>query len=120
MYGPLLALGVPPEVLWWFVVPNSLMGPFSHCNADLRLGPLEWILMGPANHRLHHSAREEHRNKNFSSALVFWDRIFGTWANPKVVGGPDVVGIEGDVTPPGFVAQLLEPFRARTSRSKRA
>jgi sterol desaturase/sphingolipid hydroxylase (fatty acid hydroxylase superfamily) len=119
MYGPLLAAGVPVEALWWFVVPNSLMGPFSHCNADLKLGPLELIIMGPANHRLHHSAAPEHCNRNFSSALVLWDRIFGTWADPRVAGAPKVVGIEGDVTPKGFFAQMVEPFRPRIARRER-
>lgn len=113
MFGPLLVLGAPPEALWWFIVPNSLMGPFSHCNADLELGPLEWIVMGPKNHRLHHSADPRHRDKNFSSALVLWDRVFGTWANPRTEGGPERVGIDGDPTPRGFFAQLVEPFRPR-------
>ncbi len=113
MYGPLLALGATPEALWWFIVPNSMMGPFSHCNADLNLGPLEWIIMGPRNHRLHHSADPRHRNKNFSSALVLWDRVFGTWADPRREGGPERVGIDGDPTPPRFFAQLVEPFRSR-------
>ncbi|MBL8956448.1 MAG: sterol desaturase family protein [Myxococcaceae bacterium] len=113
MYGPLLALGAPAEALWWFIVPNSLMGPFSHCNADLELGPLEWVLMGPKNHRLHHSVDPRHHNKNFSSAMVLWDRVFGTWANPASAGAPTKVGLEGDPTPEGFFAQLVEPFRRR-------
>lgn len=110
MYGPLLALGAPREVLWWFIVPNSLLGPFAHCNADLRLGPLEYLVMGPGNHRLHHSANLKQSNSNFSSCLVIWDVVFGTWTSPfkhQVEG----VGLEGPQPDSRFVAQLVAPFR---------
>ncbi len=113
MYGPLFVLGVSPEALWWFVIPNSFLGPFSHCNADVRLGFLEYLVMGPKNHRLHHSAQPEHFGSNFSSATVVWDVVFGTWTNPYKTPSPERVGIDGDVTPKGFFAQIVEPLRRR-------
>lgn len=113
MFGPLIILGVPADVLWWFVVPNSFLGSFSHSNADFRLGVLEYVFMGPKNHRLHHSAQPEHFGSNFSSATVVWDVIFGTWTNPYKTPSPVRVGIDGDVTPRGFFAQIVEPLRRR-------
>jgi sterol desaturase/sphingolipid hydroxylase (fatty acid hydroxylase superfamily) len=37
-----------------------------------------WVLISPAAHRIHHSSKPEHYNKNIS-VLVIWDRLFGTW-----------------------------------------
>lgn len=115
MFGPLVALGTPPDVLWWFIVPNSFLGNFAHSNADLRLGPLESIIMGPANHRFHHSKDLAESNTNFSSGTVFWDIVFRTWTNPAKRQGPAEVGIENDATPPKFIDQVLAPFRSRSS-----
>ncbi|MBX7098320.1 MAG: sterol desaturase family protein [Myxococcaceae bacterium] len=115
MFGPLLALGAPREVLWWFIVPNSFLGAFAHCNVDLRLGPLEFLVMGPANHRLHHAVDLRQSNANFSSALVVWDVVFGTWLDPhrETLGE---VGVT-QPTPQGFVAQLVAPMRRPSSAS---
>ena len=38
---------------------------------------LEYILISPAQHHLHHSVAKEHYNKNYGAALAFWDWIFG-------------------------------------------
>ena len=34
--------------------------------------------MSPAQHHIHHSVAEEHRNKNYGVALSIWDWLFGT------------------------------------------
>lgn len=111
MYGPLLALGAPPEALVWYLVPNTFLGLFSHCNADLRLGPLEYLLMGPGTHRIHHSLHLDEGNSNFGSALCLWDHVFGTYLAPATRPPPVRVGIPDDPMPTSFMGQLLAPFR---------
>ena len=39
---------------------------------------LEYILISPAQHQLHHSIAEEHYDKNFGATLAFWDWCFGS------------------------------------------
>ena len=39
---------------------------------------LEFILISPAQHHLHHSVSKEHHNKNFGVSLAIWDWIFGS------------------------------------------
>jgi sterol desaturase/sphingolipid hydroxylase (fatty acid hydroxylase superfamily) len=112
MFGPLIFLGAPPQWVLCYVVPNSAFGLFSHCNADLRFGFLEYVLMGPGSHRLHHSADMEEGNSNFGSALVLWDIVFGTYINPLKRPSPQKMGIPNDPTPKGFFAQVFAPFRA--------
>ena len=37
---------------------------------------LEYILISPAQHQLHHSVAQRHHDKNFGAALAIWDYIF--------------------------------------------
>ena len=39
---------------------------------------LEYILISPAQHQLHHSVAQEHYDKNFGATLAIWDWIFGS------------------------------------------
>lgn len=117
LLGPVLALGAPAEVVLPFVVTNSYLGVFDHSNVDFRLGPLEYVLMGPSAHRLHHARDLREGNTNFGTALVVWDFLFGTFTNPvrraREGAATYEVGIEGDDTPAGFLAQVIDPFVPR-------
>ncbi len=116
MFGLLFLMGVPPEVLFWYIMPNSFLGIFDHSNVDARLGPLSYIINGPAEHRLHHSRDPDDSQHNFGSALVFWDMVFGTYKNPRPHYSPEQVGIEGDTTPQNFWGQVWEPFKLPASQ----
>jgi sterol desaturase/sphingolipid hydroxylase (fatty acid hydroxylase superfamily) len=120
MFGPLIFLGAPAPFVLAYVVPNSAFGLFSHSNADFRLGYLEYVLMGPGSHRLHHSADMVEGNSNFGSALVLWDIVFGTYVNPRARPAPSKMGIANDPTPKGFLAQIVDPFRATEPLNARA
>ena len=39
---------------------------------------LEYIIISPAQHQLHHSVAEKHYDKNFGATLAIWDWIFGS------------------------------------------
>ncbi len=39
---------------------------------------LEYVLISPAQHQLHHSIAKKHHDKNFGAALAIWDWIFGS------------------------------------------
>ena len=47
-----------------------------HTTVVRRLGPLEWVLMTPSHHRVHHDRRV---HKNYGGLLIVWDRLFGTF-----------------------------------------
>lgn len=54
----------------------------NHANLRLDLGPLTPLVSGPQWHRLHHSKRAEHRDKNFAAFFPFIDLLFGTYYGP--------------------------------------
>jgi sterol desaturase/sphingolipid hydroxylase (fatty acid hydroxylase superfamily) len=78
-----LLIGVPPAQ---FILVIMLMGVFeslTHANLKLRFpGPLEWLLVSPRYHRLHHAIGQEnstkHEVRNYAALFPVWDLIFGT------------------------------------------
>lgn len=54
-----------------------------HSSTRLNLGPLRAVFVDNMAHRYHHSDNPEHFDKNFGVLLSIWDRIFGTWHEPK-------------------------------------
>ncbi len=120
MFGLIILLGAPAEVVFWYIMPNSFLGILDHSNLDVRIGPLSYLVNGPAEHRLHHSRDLKEGNSNFGSALVLWDLIFGTYLNPRPHLTPQAVGIENDSMPTGFAAQLAEPFLAHKPEAAEA
>jgi sterol desaturase/sphingolipid hydroxylase (fatty acid hydroxylase superfamily) len=58
---------------------NALGSNLRHSPISIRYWrPIEYVLMSPAQHHIHHSIADEHRNKNYGVALSIWDWLFGT------------------------------------------
>lgn len=76
---PLALIGVPAAVL-------AVVGPFHffsqfwyHTRYIGKLGVLEYILMTPSAHRVHHAMNDMYMDKNYSPIFIVWDRMFGTY-----------------------------------------
>jgi sterol desaturase/sphingolipid hydroxylase (fatty acid hydroxylase superfamily) len=55
---------------------------YLHSNLRIDLGRFSWVFGSPGMHRIHHSIRVEHQNKNFAAYFPIWDIIFGTYYRP--------------------------------------
>jgi sterol desaturase/sphingolipid hydroxylase (fatty acid hydroxylase superfamily) len=106
---PFILLGVSEEVLALYLVFYSINGFFQHCNIDVRLGLLNFIISGPELHRWHHSSIPEESNQNYGNNLIVWDLLFGTRFLPdnKEVGD---LGLQNRNYPLDFISQLKTPF----------
>jgi sterol desaturase/sphingolipid hydroxylase (fatty acid hydroxylase superfamily) len=49
-----------------------------HSHVQISLGPLDYVLISPHMHQLHHSSRLEHWDKNLGLIFSVWDWTFGT------------------------------------------
>jgi len=107
---PFVIIGITPDVLAFYFVFYAISGLFQHSNADLRLGPLNYVFSGPEVHRWHHSRMISESNNNYAHSFVVWDLIFGTYFRPKsrVV---ENLGLLDPEYPSGFWRQLYAPFR---------
>lgn len=101
---PLVVVGAPASIVVPCAALNGIIGLIAHANADCRAGPLGFILVGPEQHRVHHSIDVAHSHANFGASLIVWDRLFGTLRAHDV----REVGVPDD-TPESFVAQLARP-----------
>ena len=59
-----------------------------------------WVVISPAAHRIHHSNRPEHYNRNFSNFLTIWDHLFGTWHEGTGMEEPESFGVDDEPVPP--------------------
>ncbi len=55
---------------------------FYHSAIRIQLPWLDYILVTPQVHRIHHSARPEHHNRNFADVLPIFDLVSGTFERP--------------------------------------
>jgi alkylglycerol monooxygenase len=83
-YFPLAWLGFPASM---FVVVHGaylIFQFFVHTELIPRLGPLEWILASPRNHRVHHGRNGVYLDRNYGGFFIVWDRLFGTYVDESV------------------------------------
>ena len=73
---PLIVLGtggaVPASVLVGYIVLSTM----PHANVNWGFGPLRYVIVSPAYHRLHHN-RDDRRGVNLGTVLVLWDVLAG-------------------------------------------
>ena len=76
---PAALLGVPHKVII-LLAPLHLFGQFWYHTRHIgKLGWLEYILVTPSQHRVHHAINPEYVDKNLSAIFCIWDRLFGTF-----------------------------------------
>lgn len=76
---PAAVLGVPNEVIA-ILAPIHLFAQFWYHTQHIgRMGWLEYIIVTPSQHRVHHAINPEYIDKNLGQVLCIWDRWFGTF-----------------------------------------
>lgn len=104
----LVALGAPMEIVKWLSAITAFIGMLTHCNVEMRFGPVSWIFNTPELHRWHHSKDLREGNKNYGENIMLWDMLFGTYFNePR--RPPVDIGIKEHM-PPRFRHQIIWPF----------
>ncbi|MDX1364363.1 MAG: sterol desaturase family protein [Arenibacter latericius] len=76
---PAAVLGVPHVVIA-VLAPIHLFAQFwYHTRHINKMGWLEYVLVTPSQHRVHHAINPEYIDKNLGQVLCIWDRMFGTF-----------------------------------------
>ncbi len=107
--APIFVLGFSKEVIDAYIVVVGFQAVFNHCNVNVRLGPLRYLIVTPNFHHWHHSQDKEALDTNYAAHFAFLDYIFGTAAKSDRMW-PAEYGVLGDYVPKGFWAQLKFPF----------
>jgi sterol desaturase/sphingolipid hydroxylase (fatty acid hydroxylase superfamily) len=109
---PLLLLGLSQPAVFAAIVFRVAQSYGSHANIDVALGGLNYLVTGPAQHRLHHSSEPDEVG-HYAVDLPLWDLIFGsfTW---KPARAPRRVGLRHPTAFPttrSFLVNQVHPFR---------
>ena len=76
---PAAILGVPNEVIA-ILSPLHLFAQFWYHTQHIgKMGWLEYVIITPSQHRVHHAINPEYIDKNLGQILCVWDRVFGTF-----------------------------------------
>ncbi|WNZ63117.1 sterol desaturase family protein [Myxococcus sp. MxC21-1] len=95
-FVPMALLGIAPEVflgitgiqlLFQYAIHNTYVPP---------LGWLEYVLVTPSQHRVHHSRNTPYIDKNYGNILVVWDLLFRTY-QPELKDQPPVYGLRSSL-----------------------
>jgi sterol desaturase/sphingolipid hydroxylase (fatty acid hydroxylase superfamily) len=111
----LLGLSVPALIA--YETTAVALTFWSHANLRLPTGVerlAAFVLVTPAAHHVHHSARRTETDSNYGEVLMFWDWLFGTLHrrdHREVAAMPIGLGGEHDAAAPSLVRQLALPFR---------
>ena len=89
---PAAFFGVPVQVIN-VIAPVHLFLQFWYHTCHIpKLGWLEYIIITPSQHRVHHAINPEYLDKNLGQIFTFWDRMFGTFQE-ELDDVPPVYGV---------------------------
>ena len=89
---PAAVLGIPQEVIA-ILAPLHLFGQFWYHTQHIgKLGWLEYIIVTPSQHRVHHAINPIYIDKNLAAIFCVWDRWFGTFQE-ELEEEPPVYGL---------------------------
>jgi len=78
-----------------------------------KMGWLEYILITPSHHRVHHASNPKYLDKNMGMFLVIWDKLFGTF-QPELPDGayqPLKYGLTKNVENPNAVNIVFHEWK---------
>ena len=76
-------IGFPAEMITIILLVHGIYPFFTHTRLIGKLGLLEYIIVTPSHHRVHHASNEEYLDKNYGDMFIIWDKLFGTYAEEK-------------------------------------
>lgn len=76
---PAALLGMPPQVIAIIVPLHLFLQFWYHTRHIPKLGFLEYLIVTPSQHRVHHAINKEYLDKNMGQIFPWWDRLFGTF-----------------------------------------
>jgi alkylglycerol monooxygenase len=76
-------IGFPPGMITTMLIIHGLYPFFTHTQLIGKLGILEYVLVTPSHHRVHHASNEKYLDKNYGDMFIIWDKLFGTFAREE-------------------------------------
>lgn len=97
-------LGFPAPMITSLLLLHGLYPFFIHTRTIGKLGILEYILVTPSHHRVHHACNEKYLDKNYGDVLIIWDKLLGTFQKEEE-SEPPVYGLTKQLNTYSFLWQ---------------
>lgn len=76
---PLVLLGFRPMDIVFIYSATQIWGILVHTKMINKMGWLEYVLVTPSHHRVHHASNPKYLDRNMGMFLIIWDKLFGTF-----------------------------------------
>ena len=76
---PLILFGFAPIDIYLMYAITQIYGIIVHTQTVKKLGFLEYFLVTPSHHRVHHASNPIYLDKNLGMILIVWDKLFNTF-----------------------------------------
>lgn len=76
---PLALMGFKGIDIMFMYAATQIFGILVHTQTVKNLGFLEYIIVTPSHHRVHHGSNIQYLDKNMGMLLIIWDKLFGTF-----------------------------------------
>jgi sterol desaturase/sphingolipid hydroxylase (fatty acid hydroxylase superfamily) len=76
---PLSFLGFKGIDVMFMYSATQIFGILVHTQTVGKLGILEYFMVTPSHHRVHHASNVRYLDKNMGMVLIIWDKLFGTF-----------------------------------------
>ncbi|MBS1622187.1 MAG: sterol desaturase family protein [Bacteroidetes bacterium] len=103
--------GIHPIVYFILYSLNKIWGTFIHFNEKIvsRIPILEYLLVTPGTHHIHHASNIRYLDKNFGEVIPWFDQLLGTYARRSE---PIVYGTTTVTHELGFWEAQVHEFRS--------
>ena len=88
---PAAVLGIPEHIFIILAPVHLFMQFWYHTRLINKMGILEYVIVTPSHHRVHHAINSEYLDKNYGQILIVWDRLFNTF-QPELINVEPIYG----------------------------
>ena len=112
---PLAWLGFKPIDIVFMYAATQIWGILVHTEMINKMGWLEYILVTPSHHRVHHASNPKYLDKNMGMFLIVWDKLFGTFQGelPAKDYQPIKYGLTKNIENPNAVTIIFHEWTQR-------
>jgi len=109
-FMPIAWLGFDPLDILFMYAATQIYGSLIHTERIRSLGWLEYVLVTPSHHRVHHASNGCYLDKNMGMCLIIWDYLFGTFQK-ELPAEPVRYGLTKSIEDRGPVNIVLHEWR---------
>jgi sterol desaturase/sphingolipid hydroxylase (fatty acid hydroxylase superfamily) len=109
---PLALLGFKPIDIVFIYSVTQIWGIFVHTELIHKMGWLEYFMVTPSHHRVHHGTNPKYLDRNMGMFLIIWDKLFGTFQPelPADAYQPIVYGLTKNIDNPNAFSVIFHEW----------